>query len=285
MKKVYNTTIIIALTLVLGYNCCFAGSPLITVSANNISSESVNIGQQGFLLYLSPDMSYLIFANPETVVSTKDVVSNIMVTTYNLLAGKWETPSAIAIDNNINKGLAKEIFFSKDEKGNKNIFSCFYFQGKCTAPVMLNENINSVSNETFAFLSADKNTLFFTSDRKGSVGGFDIWKAERLENGDWGIAQNLGNKVNTIKDEESPVILSDNATLYFSSKGHDANENFDIFTATLSDEGFWSDAESLGAPVNSPSDDMFYFLSKDEKSAFYTSSKKDAGNYIFKVNY
>lgn len=285
MKKILTSALIITMTIVLGFNYCFADSPLTSASNSNSNSKSVNIGQQGYLLFLSSDMSSLVLANPDAVVNDKNFVNNLMVSTFNVALNKWESPSTLAIDNNINKSVAKEIFFAKDDKGNKNLYSCFYYNGKCTAAVILNENINSKSNETFAFLSLDKNTLFFTSDRKGSLGGFDIWKSERLENGDWGIAQNLGSKINTIADEQSPVILSDNATLYFSSKGHNANGGFDIFTSTLSDEGFWSDSETLGATVNSPNDDMFYFLSKDEKSAFYTSAKKDAGNYIYKIDY
>lgn len=285
MKKLLISALILAQTVILGYNSCYAGSPLTSGTAINNNTQNTSIGHQGYLLYLSPDKKSLVFTAPDLEVANTEAMKNIMVSKFDIAKNNWGMPSTVAIDNNINKNLAKEIFFAQDEKGNKNIYSCFYMDGKCTTPTKLNENVNSKSNETFAFLSPDKNILYYTSDRAGGKGGFDIWKSERLENGDWGIAQNLGGKVNTIADEESPVILSDNATLYFSSKGHETSGGFDIFTTTLSDEGFWSDAENLGASINTPNDDMFYFLSKDEKNAFYTSAKKDSGKYIYEVSY
>lgn len=285
MKKIFISALILAQTVVMGFNYCYAGSPLTNgITASN-NTQNISTGHQGYILFLSPDKNSLVFTAPETANSNNGVMKNILVSKFDVSKSTWGVPSSIVIDNDLNKTLAKEIFFAQDEKGNKNIYSCFYMDGKCSAPTKLNENVNSKSNETFAFLSPDKNVLYYTSDRVGGKGGYDLWKSERLESGDWGIAQNLGGKVNTEADEESPVILSDNATLFFSSKGHNTSGGFDIFTTTLSDEGFWSDAENLGASINTINDDLFYFLSRDEKNAFYTSTKKDSGKYIYEVSY
>jgi outer membrane protein OmpA-like peptidoglycan-associated protein len=48
---------------------------------------------------------------------------------------------------------------------------------------------------------------------------------------------------------------------------------FDIFTSTLSEDGFWSPPENIGYPINTTDDDVFYVPTKDEKHAYYSSAK------------
>jgi outer membrane protein OmpA-like peptidoglycan-associated protein len=97
---------------------------------------------------------------------------------------------------------------------------------------------------------------------------------EKLANGKWSKAVNLGPKINTEYDEESPFILPDGVTLYFASKGHESMGGFDIFTSTLSDDGLWSTPENIGFPINTTDDDVFYVPTKDEKHAYYASAKE-----------
>ena len=68
-------------------------------------------------------------------------------------------------------------------------------------------------------LSRDGKTLYFSSDRPGSLGGVDIWKAAINTDGTYGEPQNLGNKVNTEGNESFPFISDDNKTLFFASSG------------------------------------------------------------------
>ncbi|MGB2901018.1 MAG: hypothetical protein WBB89_17290, partial [Candidatus Acidiferrum sp.] len=47
-------------------------------------------------------------------------------------------------------------------------------------------------------ISRDGLSLYFSSDRPGGFGGFDIWVSQRLSvNDPWGEPQNLGPNVNT----------------------------------------------------------------------------------------
>ena len=108
-------------------------------------------------------------------------------------------------------------------------------------------NINTKYIECSPSLSPDGNTLYFVSDRPGGFGGKDIWSSERLSNGNWSEPVNLGSKVNTAEDEESPFMMADGATLYFSSKGHNGMGGYDIFSTTQNDDGLWSKPENLGS--------------------------------------
>jgi hypothetical protein len=95
-------------------------------------------------------------------------------------------------------------------------------------------------------MTTDKQTIYFSAKQKNTFGGYDIYKAEKMEDGNWGKPENLGKEINTPYDEVNPVIDRDNATLYFNVvKGIDTLK----YTAVLSDEGFWRDVELVGTPV------------------------------------
>lgn len=147
-------------------------------------------------------------------------------------------------------------------------------------------NINTKYIECSPSLSPDGNTLYFISNRPGGFGGKDIWSTERKSNGNWSEPVNLGSTVNTKDDDESPFMMADGATLYFSSKGHNSIGGYDIFSTTLNDDGLWSDPETLGTPVNTTGDDLYYITDNFGKCAFYSSDKAQAGKqYIYCVNY
>ena len=50
---------------------------------------------------------------------------------------------------------------------------------------------------------------------------------------------------------------------------------FDIFVSQLTNNE-WSQPVNLGAPYNSPSDDVFYVTTSDGKTAYFSSSRKDS---------
>ena len=178
-----------------------------------------------------------------------------------------EAPISISTDG-------KKLFIYKDDNGDGNIYISRLINGEWAAPEKLPEEINTKAWETHASLSPDGNTLYFTSNRKGGFGGKDIYKSEKLEGGNWSKAINLGLVINTEYDEESPFILPDGVTLYFSSKGHSNMGGYDIFISTLSEQGEWSEPENIGYPINTTDDDVFYVPTKDQKHAYYSSSKE-----------
>ncbi len=145
--------------------------------------------------------------------------------------------------------------------------------------------VNSKYNETHASMNQDRTICYFSSDRPGGKGGKDIYYIKKK--GDkWSEPKNLGKKINTKFDEESPFIHED-GTLYFSSKGHNSIGGYDIFSAAGNGSGKFSKPVNLGMPVNSVEDDLFYFVTSDNKVAYFMSKRpegKGRGD-IFKVNY
>lgn len=68
-------------------------------------------------------------------------------------------------------------------------------------PINLGESINTPFNENSPFLSADGQTLFFTSDGHTNMGGYDIFFSRLQDDGSWSKPVNMGYPINTTDDE------------------------------------------------------------------------------------
>jgi len=131
----------------------------------------------------------------------------------------------------------------------------------------LNAAVNTGYSESFASYSPDGKTLYFTSNRLGGLGGYDIYKASARENGDWSEAVNLGPTVNTPFDEATPSVSPDGKFLFFSSKGHSSIGGFDIFRSSILD-GKYLYARNMGYPINTSSDNINWISTENEQTGY-----------------
>lgn len=143
------------------------------------------------------------------------------------------------------------------------IYTSRYENGTWMPLVKLNDNINTKYWESHATISHDNKRLYFTSNRRGTLGGLDIWVSKRDSLGDWGPAENLGPVINTPYNEESPFLSEDDKVLFFSSRGHFNMGGYDIFYSTFLDDGTMSVPLNAGYPLNSTDDDVFFRPLKD----------------------
>ncbi len=177
------------------------------------------------------------------------------------------------------------LYLYSDKSNNGDIYESKLENEKWTEPKPLSEVINSKYQETHASISPEQDVLYFTSDRPGGYGGKDIYMSKKLPNGKWGLAQNLGPKINTEYDEESPYIHADGVTLFYSSKGKGSMGGYDIFFNTLED-GKWTETINMGYPINTTGDDVFYVPTPDGQRAYYSSFNKDGfgGSDIYMIS-
>ena len=199
---------------------------------------------------------------------------------------KWIKPKKIGYKiNTINSDIfccfspdGNQLYFTRKVRETYDIFvSELSPKKKWMSPQKLGININSKENEINAFITSDKNTMLFSSDRPGGYGGYDIYMSEKLSTGEWGKPFNLGPEVNSTYDDICPMLMTD-GTLYFSSKGFDTMGGFDIFVTTISENGLWAKPENMGYPLNTTYDDVNYTpTSIDGKKGYYTSAR--SGGY------
>lgn len=143
----------------------------------------------------------------------------------------------------------------------------FTNKGKWTvAKPIVNKSINTSFFEGSASLTADGNTMYFVSDRKGDKRSTDIYVVERIGK-KWGEALLLSDSVNTIGRETTPYITPDGRFLFFSSDGHTGMGGLDVFVSENTGTG-WTKAKNLGASVNTVNNDTHFVLYKDLGKAF-----------------
>lgn len=120
----------------------------------------------------------------------------------------------------------------------------------------LDKTINGKkTNEEHAVVTKDGNTIYFTSDREGGLGGVDIYKSTKNEKGKWGDPENLGPKINTKYNEATPFLTLNDKYLFFSSEGHTSIGGFDVFYIDLESK---DQAINMGYPINTTGDDLFF---------------------------
>ncbi len=150
------------------------------------------------------------------------------------------------------------------------------FDGKTwSKPIKYDESINSSSVESSAAFAPDGKTIYFSSDRPGGFGGKDLYRTIKFPDGTWSLPANLGNTINTMYDDDAPFVHPNGATLYFSSKGHNTMGDYDIFASELDTGGVWSAPENVGYPINTTYDDVFFSVSADGKTGYYSSIRSD----------
>lgn len=166
------------------------------------------------------------------------------------------------------------LFIYKDDADSGSVYMTSMQGENWSVPEKMVGDMNSKHWESHATLSADGNTLYFTSSRPGGFGGKDIYRCKKLPNGQWSKAMNLGPVINTPFEEDSPFLQPGSNTLYFSSQGHKCMGGFDIFYSNFTDTGItggWTVPENIGYPVNTTGDDIFFVPTVDNKRAYYSS--------------
>ncbi len=176
----------------------------------------------------------------------------------------------------------KRFYFTKCKAVNSSTFNCdiyvsTFVNGFWYSVNKLSKEVNSKgSTNTHPAVAphpADKkDILYFVSDREGGQGKRDIWYAVVEHNGQAEKPTNLGETINTPKNEHSPFYSANDSTLYFSSRSHKNLGGYDILKAqgTRSD---WQQPDNLGMPFNSSADDIYYTFAETDNKRYLVSNR------------
>ncbi|MRT93231.1 PD40 domain-containing protein [Ancylomarina sp. 16SWW S1-10-2] len=125
------------------------------------------------------------------------------------------------------------VFVSDRDQNQGDIYYCKKGNnGEWSIPVKFGDQINSVFDEKDVSISEDGKVMYFSSNGRNSIGGYDIFKSVKDDNGHWMEAQNMGIPINSAYDE-CHFFLSENDSFMFDSNRGE-NGRFDIYTKKLS---------------------------------------------------
>lgn len=147
---------------------------------------------------------------------------------------------------------------------------------KWSDPQPVGLQVNSKDfNSIQPFVTSDGKFLFFSSDRSGGLGKFDLWYCALREDGSLGQAVNFGPAINTEDDERTPYYNSLTKKLLFSTDGRVGFGGFDFFESE-GDLVNWSNPINLGYPFNSSKDDLYFTAIDDKGTKGYISSDRES---------
>jgi outer membrane protein OmpA-like peptidoglycan-associated protein len=179
------------------------------------------------------------------------------------------------------------IFFTLGEYTDTNTIRCdIYYapmgkDGSIGKSVKLPSHINKAgytsTHPSISYLPDSSMQLLFVSDRLGGRGGLDIWRSKILNGFEFSDPQNLL-ELNTEYNELSPFHHEESESLYFSTDGRVGFGGLDIYRVGYSDI-VRGDIENLGSNINSPTNDLYFFLTEDESQS-YLSSNRAGSQYI-----
>ncbi|HEX7585399.1 MAG TPA: OmpA family protein, partial [Prolixibacteraceae bacterium] len=209
--------------------------------------------------------------------------------TSQLVNNVWQPCEPLSSINTIyNEGAqtistdGKLLFFTactrSDGRGSCDIYFSRNKAGKWSVPQNAGEPVNSPAWESQPSISANGETLYFVSNRKGGKGGMDIWKCNLKGFSQWGMPiwgnpVNMGDSINTPGNEMSPFIHSDGKTLYFASDYWPGLGGYDIFYSRQKNDSVWTQPQNIGYPINSYKDEQGLVVDASGKNAYYSSDR------------
>ncbi len=141
----------------------------------------------------------------------------------------------------------------------------------------MGDSINSAYPDYSAVLSADENTIIFTSRRLGSTGGDvdddgtyyeDIYISHKKKDGTWTSAKSISPNINTSEHEASCGLIADGQTLMI----YKGDNGGDIYTSKLDGDN-WTFPEPLSPEVNTPNWETSACLTPDGNTLYFVSNR------------
>ncbi len=157
-----------------------------------------------------------------------------------LADGSWGFPEPLVIDdyyNDTNTAMMavssdeKTMIFSlqrKDGKGRHDLYLSHSLGDlKWSRPELISQ-LSTADDDISPFIAYEDHTLYFSTDGRGGLGGYDIFVTHRLDDTwmHWTEPKNLGEPINTPSFDAYFMIGASGDTAYFSSSHESASRGF-----------------------------------------------------------
>jgi len=161
-------------------------------------------------------------------------------------------------------------------------FSVFSLPQNIGAPV------NTSDNESSAVVAPNGLSLYFSSNRSGTLGTIDLWVSQRATpTSAWGMPQNL-TILNSENVENFPALSPDGKTLFFNCSCPNSAGGADLYMTTRTDVNNdlgWTAPVNLGMVVNSSANEIAAAYFEDPASGkallYFTSDRGDGTEDIY----
>ncbi|PLX02646.1 MAG: hypothetical protein C0594_11675 [Marinilabiliales bacterium] len=149
---------------------------------------------------------------------------------------KWKGPKKLSVNTEAHESSASSIndilYFTSNKPGGKGMHDIYASKklsdGKYEKPTPL-EILNTDKDENYVFISNDGKTLFFSSNRNGGFGKYDIYKSVLTEDGSWGKPVKLPEPINSKYNDVCYIISPGNIPYFCSDRSDTGQVKYNIY--------------------------------------------------------
>ncbi len=155
---------------------------------------------------------------------------------------------------------------------NEDFYITYFRDGTWTPAENMGQPVNTKLNEGAQSISADGRYLFYTScdNLETGYGSCDIYYSIRIGK-QWSYPENCGTIINSADWESQPSISADGNQLFFSSARPGTLGSYDLWMATMGEDGYWQEPVNLGPEINTPYSEQCPFIHPDGKTLYFSS--------------
>ena len=208
------------------------------LEAKRLSGKASSPYHDGVATFNNSGTEIFFTRSNENGKNEKNII-NLKIYTAQLINDVWQNIQELPLNDedfsNCHPSLSpdgKALYFASNRAGGyggMDLYVSKNIDGVWQHPENLGAAINSASNEIFPFISAFNN-LYFASNNENSIGGLDIFKAERKEDeASFTHAKNLGYDFNTTADEFGFCSNKKETEGYFTSNRKGGKGEDDIY--------------------------------------------------------
>ena len=200
-------------------------------------NQIVNTGDEEGAATLSSDGSEMLFTRCR-YDKTQNLGSEIYSTSQS--KGSWSIPvkvdlfgDSLVVAHPALSADGSVLYFVSDRPGGyggKDIWMAKDEGGKFSEPENLGPDINTKGDEMFPFVR-DNGELYFSSNYRTGMGGFDIFKAVKDKDGNWKV-ENMGSPINSPGDDFGICFVKGQDKGMFSSNRKGSSKD-DIYSFEL----------------------------------------------------
>jgi len=215
-------------------------------------------------LFLSNDGNIMLFSS-SLQSDMEEKYSNIYI--INKTNGVWSDPEKLS--PNVNSKYADSypflsvegntLYFSSNRPSGSGGFDLYVSEktdnGKWSIAKNLGKNINTKGNEISPSIYDD--ALYFSSNGRIGVGGYDIYKISKKADKTWTELANMGSPYNSVRDDASFILSYDRKRAFISSSRHGSKGGLDIYELDLKDKIAYNEFAVIGY-IGNVSKDRFF---------------------------
>jgi len=206
------------------------------INQDNIHNSAVGLSPEGDLLflYIGDDDRFSSRISGDLYLSSSQNGQWENPIKMDVINSKfWESSATVSQDESI-------LVISSDRQGGYGGTDLYISEkdqaGNWSTPENLGAYINTKYDEDGPFLHPDGNKLYFSSKGHSSMGGYDIFYTEYLEDKKrWTRPVNMGFPINSPDDDVYFVWSADGERAYFSSQREDTYGKTDIYMLVRED--------------------------------------------------